>query len=261
MASESSAPAPAAAFEPDPETYEALVDWPKRLAHETPFYQRQFQHVGARRVLDAACGTGRHALLFRSWGLEVEGADLDSRMVEYCRARYGDRAGLSWVQRSFAEPCPAAGGFDAAICVGNSLALAPDRATAARAVGNLVTAVRPGGVCIVQVLNLWRLPEGPTAWQKCVLLPKPANQRILLKGVHRVGDYGFIDLLDLSLMGGELHSRTHAARFLGLREGELRAAATATGGTEVQCFGSFQETPYEATSSVDLILVCRRGPP
>jgi len=259
MASEPSGPVPACAFEPDPETYDALIDWPKRLANETRFYQRQFQHVGARRVLDAACGTGRHALLFHSWGLEVEGADLDGRMVEYCRARYGDRAGLSWVQRSFAEPCSKPGGFDAAICVGNSLALAADRAMAARAVGNLLATVRPGGVCIVQVLNLWRLPEGPTTWQKCVLVPGPVRQRILVKGVHRVGDHGFIDLLDLSLAGGELGSRTHAARFLGLREDELRAAATAAGGTEVQFFGSFQESPYEAASSADLIMVCRRG--
>ena len=32
----------------------------------------------------------------------------------------------------------------------------------------MIEALRPGGVLLVQVLNLWRLPDGPCVWQKCL---------------------------------------------------------------------------------------------
>ena len=39
-------------------------------------------------------------------------------------------------------------------------------AAARRAVAEMLAAVRPGGAVVVQVLNLWRLPDGPCVWQK-----------------------------------------------------------------------------------------------
>jgi hypothetical protein len=51
--------------------YEAMIDWPKRSANEAPFFRRLCEHSIVRRVADVACGTGRHADMFRSWGLEV----------------------------------------------------------------------------------------------------------------------------------------------------------------------------------------------
>ena len=56
--------------------YDLLIDWPKRLANETPLFRSLLEQVGATRVLDASCGTGQHAALFHSWGLAVEGADV-----------------------------------------------------------------------------------------------------------------------------------------------------------------------------------------
>ena len=35
------------------------------------------------------------------------------------------------------------------------------------AIRQMLAAVRPGGVLVVQLLNLWRLPDGPCVWQKC----------------------------------------------------------------------------------------------
>ncbi len=51
--------------------------------------------------------------------------------------------------------------------MGNSLALAPDLETVDRAIQQMSAAVRPGGLVIVQVLNLGQLPDGPCVWQKC----------------------------------------------------------------------------------------------
>ena len=105
--------------------YESMIDWPNRLAAEGPFYRRWFEEIGVNRVVDAACGTGHHAAMFHDWGLEVEGADLSPRMIDKAKAAFGEPAGLRWAVRGFGDPIPAAGSWDAVVCVGNSLALRP----------------------------------------------------------------------------------------------------------------------------------------
>ena len=149
------------------DVYEAMIDWPKRLANEGPFYRRLFERHGVRSVVDVACGTGRHAAMFHSWDLRVEGADLSPAMIDRARASFGEPAGLRWVVRGFDQPIAPAEPFDAAVCVGNSLPLAPDMATVQRAIGQMLAAVRGGGLLVIHVLNLWHLPDGPCVWQKC----------------------------------------------------------------------------------------------
>lgn len=182
-------------FEDFSDAYQAMIDWPKRLAHETPFYRQLFARVGARRVLDAACGTGHHAALFSSWGLEVEGADLSPAMIANCRAQHGESPTLRWVARSFAEPHPQPASFDVAVCAGNSLALAGDMAAAAAAVTAMLSAVRPGGALVIHVPNLWRLADGPALWQKCVRATLPEGDCLIFKGMRRHGSTGYVDLI------------------------------------------------------------------
>ena len=116
------------------DAYEAMIDWPKRLANEGPFYRRCFERVGVGSVADVACGTGHHAAMFHSWQLRVEGSDLSPQMIARARSNFGEPPGLSWRVRSFDQPIEPAEPFDAVVCVGNSLALAAHAATARRAV-------------------------------------------------------------------------------------------------------------------------------
>ena len=147
--------------------YEAMIDWQKRLSHEESFYRRLFDRVGVRSVVDVACGTGEHAAMFHSWGLRVEGADISANMIERAGAKFGELPNTRWVIRGFDQPIDTDAPFDAAICVGNSLALAPDIRTAQRTIEQMLASVRNGGVAVFHLLNIWRLPDGPCQWQKC----------------------------------------------------------------------------------------------
>lgn len=246
-------------FEIEPATYDAVIDWPKRLANEEPFYRRLFDEVGAERVLDAACGPGRHAAMFHSWGLSVEGADVDARMIEFCRSTHGESDRLRWRRRSFADPPPEPGAFDAVICVGNSLSLAEDDTLLERAVGAMLASLRPGGVCIVQALNLWKLPEGPTQWRTIKQIPHEGGRRLLLKGIHRVGDRGHVDLLHVYINRDDFRCEPHAGSFRGLRQSDLEHVAEMGGGVDCRFFGSQKFEPYARDESPDLIMVCKRG--
>lgn len=235
------------------DVYEATIDWPKRLANEQGFYQWLFHRVHAQSVLDAACGTGRHAALFHSWNLRVEGADLSPAMIARCQRQFGQSDTLRWIVRPFDQPAQAS--FDAVVCVGNSLALAPDHEAVRRALTNMLAAVRPGGALVLHVLNLWRMPDGPPTWQKCLRANLPQGDSLIIKGVHRATRRGFVDLLITNLTSTPPALQTECVPFLGLESADLEQAARAAGSTAIEFYGNYQRHPYHREQSQDLIIV------
>ncbi len=272
------------------EVYELLVDWRRRLEREGPMFRRLFEQTGVRRVLDVACGPGYHAALFHRWGLEVEGADLSQAMIERAIALHGQAPDLRWTVRPFQQPVPQPGYFDAAICIGNSLALAGDKPTAAEAVRQMFRAVRPGGLVVIQVLNISAFPEGSTCWQKCLAASLAGQPKIILKALHRVGDRAFVDLLLVDLPASELANQRESvgdrpkepglfdgladpnAQFppgrvvplcwqaqrellLGFSADELQQMARQAGAAQMLLYGGYPDLPYQSQSSQDLILL------
>jgi SAM-dependent methyltransferase len=237
--------------------YEAMTDWPKRLANEGQFYRRLFERVGVQSVVDVACGTGRHAAMFHSWGLRVEGADISENMLRRARANFGEPANLRWVLREFNQPIQPPEPFDAAICVGNSLALVPNIAIVERAAQEMLAAVRTGGVVVLHVLNLWRLPDGPCVWQKCKPATLERGEALIVKGVHRAGTRGYVDLI-IAPLDAAAKMQTESVPLLGLEADKLAETLQSAGASKVQTFGDYQEQPYNRDSSVDLIVVAEK---
>ena len=186
--------------------------------------------------------------------LKSEGADLSPAMIQRARAAFGEPPGLRWAVRGFDEPVPGAGSWDAVVCVGNSLALASDLATVRTAVARMLEALRPGGVLLLQVLNLWRLPDGPCVWQKCHRTRLPQGDVLIVKGVHRCGQHGYVELVVADPSGGPLLAH-ESPRFLGLESGELEAMARQAGAAQVQFFGGYAAKPFKRDDSIDLVMV------
>ena len=239
------------------DVYEAMIDWSKRLGHEGPFYRRLFEQHGVRSVLDAACGTGHHAAMFHDWGLRVEGADISPAMIDRARANFGESAGLHWVVRGFDEPIAASEPFDAVLCLGNSLPLVPDMATVQRAIVQMLAAVRDGGLLVIHVLNLWHLPDGPCVWQKNQVAALPQGEVVILKGVHRCGDRGYVELI-VAALSGERRLETQSVPFLGLDAAEMESMARAAGASEVRFIGGYRDQPYLRSESADLLMIAKK---
>lgn len=239
------------------DVYEAMIDWPKRLANEEPLYRSLLAGIGATSLVDVACGTGRHSAMFRSWGLRVEGSDLSPAMIEHARQSYGQSDDQRWVVRGFDEPIEPPASFDAAICVGNSLALAPRREVVERAIAQMLAAVRDGGAILIHVLNLWHLPDGPCVWQKCKRAELPQGDVLILKGLHRCGPQGYVELLVANPAGGPpIYSES--VPFLGLEAPELEQMARQAGATRVDFFGGYRDQRYDRPKSVDLVMIAQK---
>lgn len=236
--------------------YESMIDWPKRLPNETLFYRGLFEATGVRRVADVACGTGRHAALFHSWGLEVTAADISPNMIARARESFGDPQGLTWRVQPFDHPPAGKGELDAVVCLGNSLSLAPHRSAVTQSLGAMFSSVRSGGVVVVQVLNLWKLASGPSVWQKVVRRTIAGQEVTVIKGVHRCDDTGWVDLIIVPQDTAQPH-HARSVPFLGLRPEELESAARSHA-KEITFHGSIKSDPYDPAHSTDLIMVARR---
>ena len=101
--------------------------------------------------------------------------------------------------------------------------------------------------------------KGETIWQKCKRLTLDDKDHILLKGIHRVGPRGFVDLVDLELTKDGVERRCASATFLGLEAADLMGTVRTAGATKIDAYGSYGEEPYNREESPDMILVCRRS--
>ena len=63
--------------------------------------------------------------MFHSWNLDVQAADISSRMIERARNQFGPPPSLHWVVRFRDATVDEQKPFDAALCAGNSLASVP----------------------------------------------------------------------------------------------------------------------------------------
>lgn len=131
--------------------YDVFVDWPGRLAREMPALAAQLGGVGARRVLDLGCGTGRHVRELLERGFDAHGADVSEDMLAQAREHVGEPGRLhAW---RLGEPPPPSleriAPFDAAVALGNVWPIVAADADALATAQAVRALVRPGGLFLL----------------------------------------------------------------------------------------------------------------
>jgi glycine/sarcosine N-methyltransferase len=241
--------------------YDRFVDWESRLAFEIPVLDRLLAGHGARRVLDAACGTGRHAIALAQRGYQVTGADLSAAMV--ARARETTAAAgveVPFVEAGLGALAPALPGpWDAVLCLGHSLPHLLSADDVAAALADFARVLRPAGLLLLQNRNDERFLA--------------QSQRFLPVSAHREGEEEWLFLRFLDLDPQRIafhmvtlhrdaegwHQRVSSTTHRPLPQSELEAALQAAGFGEIKCYGSWKLEPFDTTQSGDLVTVATRG--
>lgn len=100
------------------------------------------------RVLDCPCGQGRHAGLLAESGLNVDGVDLSTPLLERARAR-GTGPRLRYTRADMRRlPARWTNRFDAAVNLFTSFGFFAEPADDARVIGEVARVIRPGGTLI-----------------------------------------------------------------------------------------------------------------
>ena len=241
--------------------YDRFVDWEARLAFELPAIERLLAAQGAHRVLDAACGTGRHAIALAQHGYEVAGADLSTAMIAQAR----ENAAAAQVAVSFvpaglghlADRIP--GSWDAVLCLGHSLPHLLSAEEVAAALHDFAQLLRPAGLLLLQDRNDERLLA--------------QGQRFLPVSVHREGDEEWLFLRVLDLAPRRIsfhmvtlhrdaqgwHQRVSSTTHRPIPQAELEAGLQEAGFERMAFYGSWNLGAYDAARSGDLVVVAERA--
>lgn len=243
--------------------YDRMVSWQSRIAREGGFFQRLFEENGVRRVLDAACGTGVHAIEFARQGLRSAGADLSPAMI--AQARENARAAgveVDLQAAAFGELASRfTGPFDALTCLGNSLPHLIDDSSLAAALSDFASLLRPGGVLVIQNRNYDRLlrdrqrfmppaaredSEGETLFLRIIDFPPSAEN---------AGETIEFTIVTLKKRGGSWNHTVRTTPLRAIRRATIEQALGAAGFASIKVYGSFAMAPYDAPDTGDLVAV------
>jgi SAM-dependent methyltransferase len=248
--------------------FDVMTDWDARLSAEGPFLQSTLETANVRFVLDAACGSGGHALWLAQRGYVVAGADASPVMIELARRK---AAGLGltvpFSVADFANLPPTGGeaahAYDAVLCLGNSLPHLLSQDDLVAALRSMAGVLRSGGLLILQNLNYdlrWRKQPRWFAAQGSALDDRPVL-------VWRFADYdlpaGRISFHIALFRQGERdwQVEVHTTPQRPLFRADLTAALVTAGFGEVQALARMASPvePFDAENSADLVIVARRS--
>jgi glycine/sarcosine N-methyltransferase len=263
------APDPIPDITPSPsafDDYDRFVDWEKRLAREAPFFRGLFEEHRVRSVIDVGCGTGRHAVLFASWGLDVTGVDPDAEML--ARAREHARAsgaGVRFVEGGFGGLAALGlGPADALTCTGNALPHVEGSAGLREALADMAAVLVPGGALVLHLLNHDRLITGAVRTVPPVVRDDETGTTVFLRVMDHVEGGIRFDFVTLHRPVGawesgaawETSSRrsTHTALPTPLLVETLGEAGFA----DVRLFGDHSGKAFDASADESVIVTAVR---
>jgi len=236
----------------------------KPYEEEAAFVRDCLKEVGINppaRLLELACGTGRHAVIFERLGFEVTGVDSSSNMLDCARARC--EAAGSKVKLSHQDigdlnlPGPPA---DAATCLFDSLGYLQTNEAISGALLAIGRHLRIGGVI---VLEFWHAP----AMLRCydpVRVRRWANAdreviRISETTLEPIRDLAHVAYDILEIQNGELVCRireTQTNRYFLVQEVELllREAGFET----LRHYDGFSDTTAIGLDTWHVVTIARR---
>jgi SAM-dependent methyltransferase len=254
------------------DAYDYFVNWERRLAYELPFIEAQLQAVGAERVLDAACGTGRHALSLAQRGYEVLGADLSAPMIERARANV---AAASQAGSPTGEPAPGRATFvvagfgelassgvkldvDALLCLGNSLPHVLTEADLRKTLADWRAALRPGGLVLIQNRNLDAVLARRERWMPVQQRAAEGREWLFVRFYDFKEDGLTFNVVTLTRRGDEPWvQHVDATLLTPWRREQLVAALTEAGFGEIRCYGDMAGGAFDERSSGNLVITAR----
>lgn len=133
--------------------YDAIYAW-KDYAGEAERLHALLRAEGVAdggRVVEAACGTGKHLAELRRW-YRVEGSDRSAPMLALARARLGD---VPLHERDMRDPVPGPPA-DALLCLFSSIGYLHGHEALSAGLRAFAASLRPGGVLTIEP---WLAPE------------------------------------------------------------------------------------------------------
>ena len=251
--------------------YDRFVNWKSRLAAEIPFIEKQINPIktGKQRkpaILDAACGSGMHAIELARKGFSACGADISPKMIKLAdlNARASGvnvlfkEAFLGNLSYEFnqAPDFP----FDMIICMGNSLPHLLTKELLQSALIDMAACLSPRGQLILQHRNFDAILKKRERWFKPQSYKEKNEEWIFIRFYDFDAD-GLItfNILRLHhLQNNEWQQDILSTRLYPLKQDFLVDLLQDCGFSNIRCFGQMDEIAFNPNSSENLVITARK---
>ncbi|MBS3948856.1 MAG: class I SAM-dependent methyltransferase [Dethiobacter sp.] len=221
---------------------------------KTAFLHREFSAVGARRVLDLACGTGTYALELARLGYKVWGTDLEPVLIEQAQQKAADaNVEVRFTVGDMREPEALGLLFDGLFCIGNSLPHLLEKHDLKRALAAMRGVLHSPGRAVLQIVNFDRiLASGDTK------LPLIEREGLRFTRTYRPrGEERLLFDSVLEVTGKDESSGCFENRVVlrPIRRADLEMLLLEAGFTVVRVYGDYKYGEYQAAESQATIAV------
>ena len=243
--------------------YDRFVDWQSRLSIELPFILEKLRESNSRCVLDAATGTGMHAIALAQLGFNASGADISRGMIEraYMNARSAgvqtrfEIVGFGALTNTFGVAS-----FEAVLCLGNSLPHLLSRPDLDMALVDFAACLKPGGMLLIQNRNFDAVIANHDRWMEPQFHSEGEAEWIF----QRFYDFEPDGLLTFNMVTlkrniqGNWTQQVVASRMRPIMKVELFLSLSEAGFVSLTPFGNMAGSPFDPDSSSNLVVLARK---
>ncbi len=239
--------------------YDRFVNWQNRLSVELPFLIEKLHQVGARHVLDAATGTGMHAIALAQCGFFSTGADLSQGMITRAKKNAESAgvdvrfevAGFGSLVKVFGR-----GAFDAVLCLGNSLPHLLSQADLISSLVDFAACLRPGGMLLLQNRNFDAVMSKHARWMEPQAHVEADTEWVF----QRFYDFDPDGLITFNMVTlkrlapGRWSQVVTTSRLRPVLKDELIGNLEAAGFNSISTYGSMDGAAFDPQSSSNLVV-------
>lgn len=237
--------------------YNEMTRFTQRKESESSVLRKWIRRYKFGTALDAACGTGLHAILLNKLGIQTIGVDISEEMLDVAR-KNAENLGI---QVQFIQaPLPNLSGkinkkFDAIFCLGNSLPHILDRNELTSIFQTFNQLLNENGILILQLLN----------YEKIL---KERSRIIAIQREKKNEFIRFYDFLDgevtFNILKIRWNNNTPSYQLISTSlypyiKSELALTLKPCQFKNLEYFGTMEHHPFDPLQSPNLIIVAKNN--
>jgi SAM-dependent methyltransferase len=242
--------------------YDEVIDWKNRLNRELPFIETLLGTRKPARILDLACGSGRHATALAKLGHTVTGLDTSQGMIDAAtRLSTKEKATVRYLVGDMQEASSLVEGpFDLILCLGNSLALLPDSDALEYTIQGVHSLLETSGTFVAQVLNFQEIRHSHFRFF-------PMKSGTLTEGVDVVfarffepftnPNKAILIFAGFVKQGKTWNVKVNSHEVLQLKQADLESSFRKAGFLEIETFSGYDGSSFSPLESRNLIVVSK----
>ncbi len=251
------------------QSYDRFVNWKERLAYELPFLEHLLESIPSAQgerlhVLDAACGTGMHAIALAQRGYLVVGTDLSPAMIAQAKQNaLAAGTSLRFETMGFGAQAALLGekSFDAVLCLGNSLPHLLTEEALDEALADFYRLLRPQGAVLIQNRNFDQVMQKRQREMEPQSVQKEMQEWLFIR-FYDFLENGLVrfNFLTLSRQANQPWKQDWQSSLLRpLLADELSKSLRQAGFSDIQLFGNLAGDPFDPQVSPNLVVWARRA--